>query len=152
MEAMRVVLQRVSRARVMVGDEEVGAIGLGWAILLGIGQGDDAELASRLVDKIVKLRAFEDASGKMNLSAEEVGAEFLVISQFTLYGDLARGRRPSFVGAAAPNQAEPLVDRFTQLIRDRGFRVATGRFGAMMDVQLTNHGPVTFYLSSDGGS
>lgn len=145
---MRVVLQRVSRARVLIDGAEVGAIGLGWAILLGIGQQDDEATAARLVDKIVKLRAFEDANGKMNVSAEEVGAEFLVVSQFTLYADLARGRRPSFVSAAPPARAEPLVERFAGLLRERGFRVATGRFGATMDVDLVNHGPVTFVLTS----
>lgn len=147
---MRVVLQRVSHARVLVDGTEVGAIGMGWTILLGIGQNDDEDVAARLVDKIVKLRAFEDASGKMNLSAEDVGAEFLVVSQFTLYADLSRGRRPSFVDAAPPAQAEPLVERFAQMLRERGFRVATGQFGALMDVELINHGPVTFALSTEG--
>jgi D-tyrosyl-tRNA(Tyr) deacylase len=146
---MRVVLQRVRHARVLVDGQEVGAIGPGWAILLGIGRRDDEGVAARLVDKIVKLRAFEDASGRMNLSAEDVGAEFLVVSQFTLYADLSRGRRPSFVDAAPPDQAEPLVERFVGLLRERGFRVATGRFGALMDVELTNRGPVTFVLSAD---
>lgn len=147
---MRAVLQRVSRARVLVGGEEVGAIGLGWAVLLGIGPDDDETTAARLVDTIVKLRAFEDADGKMNLAAAEVGAEFLVVSQFTLYADLSRGRRPSFVGAASPALAEPLVERFVAILRERGFAVATGRFGAMMEVEIHNYGPVTFVLSTDG--
>ncbi|MGH2460358.1 MAG: D-aminoacyl-tRNA deacylase [Chloroflexota bacterium] len=147
---MRAVLQRVSRARVSVDGEEIGAIGLGWAILLGIGPNDDEATAAAFAEKIARLRAFEDPNGKMNLSAEDVNAEMLVISQFTLYGDLTRGRRPSFVGAAPPSHAEPLVDRFVHLLRGRGFRVATGRFGALMDVSLTNHGPVTFALSTDG--
>ncbi len=146
---MRVVLQRVSRARVLVDGQEVGAIGPGWAILLGIGRSDDEEVAARLIEKIVKLRAFEDASGRMNLSAEDVGAEFLVVSQFTLYADLSRGRRPSFVDAAPPSQAAPLVERFVEMLHERGFRVATGRFGAVMDVELTNRGPVTFVLAMD---
>jgi len=146
---MHVVLQRVSRACVLVDGKEVGAIGRGWAILLGIGQGDDEAVAARLVEKIVTLRAFEDSQGKMNLSAEDVGAEFLVISQFTLYADLSRGRRPSFIGAALPAQAEPLVERFVELLRERGFVVATGQFGALMDVELTNHGPVTFVIRTD---
>lgn len=146
---MRAVIQRVARARVLVAGQEIGAIGLGWAILLGIGQGDDLDCVRMLVDKIVKLRAFEDANGKMNLAAEAVGAEFLVISQFTLYADLSHGRRPSFVGAAPPEQARALVDAFVAEIRDRGFRVATGQFGAMMDVDLVNRGPVTFVLSTD---
>jgi len=146
---LRAVLQRVSRARVLVDGEEVGSIGLGWAILLGIGRSDDAAIATRLADKIVKLRAFEDPQGKMNLAAEDVGAGFLVVSQFTLYGDLGGGRRPSFINAGPPDRAEPLVDRFAQLLRDRGFRVATGRFGELMEVELTNHGPVTFVLATD---
>ncbi|HUX86675.1 MAG TPA: D-aminoacyl-tRNA deacylase, partial [Chloroflexota bacterium] len=103
-----------------------------------------------LVEKIVKLRAFEDANGKMNLAAEVVGAAFLVISQFTLYADLSHGRRPSFVGAAPPEKARTLVDAFVAELRDRGFPVATGQFGAMMDVELVNSGPVTFVLSTDG--
>ena len=147
---MRAVLQRVSRARVVVDGAEVGAIGMGWAVLLGIGPDDDAATAARMVDTIVKLRAFEDAEGKMNLSAADVGAEFLVVSQFTLYADLSRGRRPSFVGAAPPVKAEPLVERVVALLRERGFTVATGRFGAMMEVEIHNHGPVTFVLSTDG--
>ncbi len=145
---MRAVLQRVSQARVLVSGEEVGAIGTGWAIFLGIGPEDDEASATRLVDKIVKLRAFEDSQGKMNLSVEDVGGELLVISQFTLYADLSHGRRPSFVGAAPPAQAEVLVTRVVDFFRARGLRVATGRFGALMDVELTNHGPVTFVLTA----
>lgn len=146
---MRAVLQRVTRARVVVDGQVVGAIGRGWLILLGIGQEDDESAASWLVDKVVHLRAFEDEQGKMNLSALDVGAEFLVVSQFTLYGDLARGRRPSFVSAAPPDRAEPLVQAFVDLLRQRGFTVATGTFGAMMEVELVNSGPVTFLLSTD---
>src|SRR6266536_2841272 len=134
---MRAILQRVSRARVLVNGETVGAIGPGWTILLGVGRGDDEAAAVALADKIVNLRVFGDAEGKMNLSAIDVGAEFLIVSQFTLYADLSRGRRPSFVRAAPPDVAEPLVERFAQLIRERGFTVATGRFGSMMDVGLT---------------
>jgi D-tyrosyl-tRNA(Tyr) deacylase len=144
---MRVVMQRVSRARVLVDGEVVGAIGLGWAILLGVGPNDDEATAARLVDKIATLRAFEDADGKMNLSAADVGAQMLVVSQFTLYADLSRGRRPGFAGAAPPAVADPLVRRFCELLRERGFRVETGRFGALMDVELTNQGPVTFILA-----
>ncbi len=146
---MRAVLQRVSRARVVVEGEEIGAIGPGWLVLLGVGPGDTPAVANGLADKIVKLRAFKDQEGKLNLSAADVGAELLVVSQFTLYADLSRGRRPSFVGAAPPAQAEPLVDYVVQLLRQRGFRVATGRFGAMMEVELSNHGPVTFVLSTE---
>ncbi|MBI4492256.1 MAG: D-tyrosyl-tRNA(Tyr) deacylase [Chloroflexi bacterium] len=147
---MRAVLQRVSRARVVVGDEEVGAIGRGWAILLGVGPQDDERAAAWMVDRVANLRAFEDEQGKMNRSAQDVGAEFLVVSQFTLYADLSRGRRPSFVGAAPAAQAEPLVQRVVELLRGRGFQVATGRFGAMMQVELVNDGPVTLALASPG--
>ena len=146
---MRAVLQRVSRARVVVEGDEIGAIGPGWLVLLGVGPGDTPAVADGLADKIVKLRAFEDQAGKLNLSAADVGAQFLVVSQFTLYADLSRGRRPSFVGAAPPAQAEPLVDYVVQRLLQRGFRVATGRFGALMEVELTNHGPVTFVLSTE---
>ncbi|HEY8885181.1 MAG TPA: D-aminoacyl-tRNA deacylase, partial [Chloroflexota bacterium] len=111
--------------------------------------GDTPAVADGLADKIVKLRAFEDQAGKLTLSAADVGAQFLVVSQFTLYADLSRGRRPSFVGAAPPAQAEPLVDYVVQRLLQRGFRVATGRFGALMEVELTNHGPVTFVLSTE---
>lgn len=146
---MRAVLQRVSRARVLVEGEEVGAIGMGWAILLGVGPRDDEATAAGLIDKIATVRVFEDAQGKMNLSAADIGAEMLVVAQFTLYADHSRGRRPSFVGAAPPSLAEPLVRRFAELLGERGFRVATGRFGAKMDVELTNHGPVTLVLATD---
>lgn len=123
---------------------------MGWAVLLGVGPDDDEAVAAGLVDKIVGLRVFEDAEGKMNRSATDLGAEVLVVSQFTLYADLSRGRRPGFSGAAPPAVAEPLVVRFAELLRERGLRVAMGRFGTMMDVELTNHGPVTIVLSSDG--
>lgn len=148
---MRAVLQRVTRARVLVDGEEIGAIGLGWVVLLGVGPNDTEAIAEQLVEKIVSLRAFEDADGKMNLSARDVGAAFLVISQFTLYADLRHGRRPSFTDAAPPVLAAPLVDHVVNALRRRGFVVATGRFGALMDVELVNHGPVTFILSLPGG-
>ena len=147
--AMRAGCQRVSQARVTVGGEVVGAIGAGWAILLGVGPRDDEAAAAWLADKIALLRVFEDDAGKMNLSATDIGAEFLVVSQFTLYADTSRGRRPGFTGAAPPATAEPLVERFAELLRERGFRVETGRFGALMDVELTNHGPVTIVLAND---
>jgi D-tyrosyl-tRNA(Tyr) deacylase len=146
---MRALLQRVTRAQVSIAGEVVGAIGTGWAVLLGVGHDDDRAAAEALVGKIVTLRAFEDADGKMNLSAADIGGEFLVVSQFTLYADLSRGRRPSFIRAAPPEIAAPLVDYLAGLLRDRGFRVETGRFGAMMDVELVNHGPVTIALSTD---
>ena len=147
---MRAVLQRVSSARVLVDGEELGSIQMGWAVLLGIGPEDDETIAAQMVEKVSTLRVFEDDAGKMNLSAVDVGADFLVVSQFTLYADVARGRRPGFAGAASPEMAEPLVERFADLLRERGFRVATGQFGAMMDVEVCNHGPVTIVLSSDG--
>ena len=134
----------------MLDHQIVGEIGPGWAILLGVGHGDSEATADTLVDRIVRLRAFEDDAGKMSRSAVEVGAEFLVVSQITLHADFSRGRRPSFTGAAPPSLAAPLVDYFAERIRERGFTVATGRFGAMMDVELCNDGPVTMVLSSDG--
>ena len=147
---MRAVCQRVTRAHVTVGGEVVGEIGTGWAILLGVGPNDDRSMAARLADKIAGLRVFEDAVGKMNLSVQDVGGEVLLISQFTLYADVSRGRRPGFSGAAPPAVAEPLVDHVAELLRARGLTVATGRFGAMMDVELTNHGPVTIVLADEG--
>ncbi|MBA2446647.1 MAG: D-tyrosyl-tRNA(Tyr) deacylase [Chloroflexi bacterium] len=148
---MRAVLQRVSHARVFVEGQEVGSIGMGWTILLGVGPEDDEQTAAGLVDRIAGLRAFDDPEGKMNLAAADAGAEMLVVSQFTLYADL-RGRRPGFSRAASPDRAEPLVERVCELLRQRGFTVGSGRFGAMMDVELTNQGPVTFVLSTDAWS
>lgn len=147
---MRAVCQRVSRARVTVQGEVVGEIGVGWVVLLGVGPADDEATADRLADKLAGLRVFEDQAGKMNLSVQDVGGAVLVVSQFTLYADSSRGRRPSFTGAAGPAVAEPLVDRFADLLRKRGLDVATGRFGALMDVEITNHGPVTIVLSDEG--
>src|SRR5690349_16395597 len=121
-------------------------------VLLGVGPNDDEAAAARLVDKIAGLRVFGDENGKMNLSAVDVGAEFLVVSQFTLYADTSRGRRPGFTGAAPPSQAEPLVERFAQLVRERGLTVETGRFGASMQVELVNDGPVTIVLTDEGAS
>ncbi|MFN8522701.1 MAG: D-aminoacyl-tRNA deacylase [Chloroflexota bacterium] len=146
---MRAVMQRVLRARVTVDGAEVGAIGHGWAILLGVGPGDDTAIADGLVEKMATLRAFEDENGRMNLAADQVGGEILVISQFTLYADL-KGRRPGFARAAPPAIAQPLVEHVANRFRERGFRVATGQFGAMMDVELVNHGPVTIVMSTDG--
>ncbi len=147
---MRAICQRVSRAQVSVGGQVVGAIGLGWAVLVGVGPHDSEQTASELAEKIATLRVFEDAEGKMNLAASDVGAEILVIPQFTLYADTSRGRRPSFVGAAPPAVAEPIVRRFGQLLAERGLTVESGVFGAMMDVDLVNHGPVTIVLTTDG--
>jgi D-tyrosyl-tRNA(Tyr) deacylase len=146
---VRAVCQRVSRAQVTVADEVVGAIGRGWALLVGVGPEDGEREAAWLVDKVAGLRVFEDDAGKMNLSSADVGAEILVISQFTLYADTSRGRRPGFTGAAPPAVAAPLVERVAQLFRERGFVVATGRFGAEMAVDLVNEGPVTIVFATD---
>lgn len=143
---MRVVVQRVSRAAVRVDGETVGAIGRGFVVLAGFA-GADGEPALRwMAEKIVGLRLFGDAEGKMNLALGEVGGELLVISQFTLYGDAHKGRRPSFVDAAPPSVAEPLYEEFVRQLRSLGARVETGRFGAMMEVELVNDGPVTLIL------
>lgn len=147
---MRAVMQRVSQARVQVDGSDVGAIGAGWLVLLGVGPDDTDAAADEVVDKMIHLRAFEDADGKMNRSAKDVEAEFLIVSQFTLYADVARGRRPSFTGAAPAGVASTLVDRVVRGLRASGFRVATGRFGALMEVALVNQGPVTIVLTTDG--
>ena len=140
---MRAVVQRVSRAAVRVDGETVGAIGRGFVVLAGFAPADDEPALAWMAEKLAGLRVFGDAEGKMNLGIAEVGGAMLVVSQFTLYGDASKGRRPSFIGAAAPEQAEPLYDRFLVLLRERGVRVETGRFGAMMDVELVGDGPVT---------
>jgi D-tyrosyl-tRNA(Tyr) deacylase len=145
---MRAVVQRVSRAEVRVGAEVTGRIGPGLLVLLGAGQGDGAADVDYLVEKIVALRVFEDAAGKMNLALAEVGGSLLVVSQFTLYGDCRRGRRPSFTGALEPAAAEALCEAFVAKARAAGVTVATGRFRAMMDVELVNAGPVTLLLDS----
>ncbi len=149
---MRAVCQRVSQASVTVDGEVVGEIGPGWLVLLGVGPNDDDAVAARMADKVVGLRVFEDEDGKMNRSVVDVGGSVLVVSQFTLYADTSRGRRPGFTGAAPSSVAEPLVTRFAEIVRDRGLRVATGRFGAMMAVSLVNHGPVTIVLADEPGS
>ena len=146
---MRALLQRVARGSVSIDGETVGTIGTGWVILLGIGTGDTEASADRLADRIIHLRGFDDEAGRMNRSVLEVGGSALVVSQFTLYADLARGRRPSFGGAAAPSQAAPLVERFVAALRARGVPVETGRFRARMLVDIQNEGPVTFWLADD---
>jgi D-tyrosyl-tRNA(Tyr) deacylase len=146
---MRAVCQRVSRAQVSIEGEVVGSIGPGWVILVGVGQRDGADTARKLAEKIAHLRCFPDDEGKMNRSALEVQAEMLVVSQFTLYADTSRGRRPSFVQAAPPEIADPLVNCFADELRNFGFKVETGRFGAMMDVELLNQGPVTIWLDTN---
>lgn len=143
---MKLVIQRVSRARVTVGGEEVGSIGRGLLVLAGIERGDGPEQATAAARKLASLRVFEDGEGRMNLAAAEVGGAFLVVSQFTLAGSLARGRRPSFDGAAPPEIAEPLVEALVAALRAEGATVATGRFRAYMEVELVNDGPVTFVL------
>jgi D-aminoacyl-tRNA deacylase len=145
---MRVVIQRVRRARVTVGEEVVGEVGRGLLVLLGVTQGDTIEGARWLADKTVGLRIFADDEGKMNRSVEEVGGGVLVVSQFTLYGDCSKGRRPSFIAAAPPDIAVPLYEAYVSAVRARGVPVATGRFGAMMDVELVNDGPVTLIVDT----
>lgn len=146
---MRAVVQCVSEAAVTVEGREIGAIGKGYAILLGVGHGDTEAEAERLWRKIAKLRVFEDAQGKTNLSLADVGGDVLVVSQFTLYANCRKGNRPSFTGAADPVIARRLYEYFVELVRADGFTVATGEFGAMMDVALTNHGPFTVLLDTD---
>ena len=143
---MRILLQRVSRAEVRVGDRVTGRIGRGFLLLVGVTHTDGAEHAAWMADKIMGLRLFGDEDGKMNLSLADVGGAALVVSQFTLYGDSRKGRRPSFIDAARPELAEPLYQQLVSLLRERGLTVETGEFGAMMDVELVNDGPVTLWL------
>ena len=143
---MRVVLQRVSRAEVRVGGRVTGRIGRGFLLLVGFTHGDAEAALVWMADKIVGLRLFADAEDKMNLALADVGGELLVVSQFTLYGDAVKGRRPSFIDAARPETAIPLYERFVELLGARVERVETGEFGAMMDVDLVNDGPVTLLL------
>ena len=146
---MRALLQRVSSAQVYVAGEVVGAIDRGFAILLGVTHSDTTAEADWLAQKIAGIRLFEDPDGKMNLALADVGGALLVVSQFTLYGDARKGRRPSFINAARPEQAEPLVEYFTDQLRALGFTVATGRFGAEMAVHIVNDGPVTLMLERE---
>jgi D-tyrosyl-tRNA(Tyr) deacylase len=143
---MRVVLQRVSRASVTIDGRVAGAIGRGLCLLVGFTHGDTDAEVEWMADKVTGLRLFSDARGKMNLGLEEVGGALLVISQFTLYGDAAKGRRPSFIDAARPETAIPLYERFVSGLRARGLEVATGEFGADMQVEIHNDGPVTLML------
>ena len=145
---MRAVLQRVQRAKVTVGDEITGEIAVGWLVLLGVAPNDTRKEIDWLAEKIVNLRAFEDADGKMNRSVQDVGGSILVVSQFTLYGDCRKGRRPSFIGAAAPEIAEPLYEAFVTAVKSLGVPTATGHFAADMQVELVNDGPVTFVLDT----
>jgi D-tyrosyl-tRNA(Tyr) deacylase len=143
---VRAVLQRVTSARVRVTGETVGEIGAGLLVLVGVETGDGPEQVTAVADKLAGLRVFEDDAGRMNLDARAVGGAFLIVSQFTLAGSLRRGRRPSFDGAAPPEVAEPMLDELVRRLRDEGLRVETGRFGAHMEVELVNDGPVTFVL------
>lgn len=143
---MRAVIQRATEAQVTVGNEVVGQIGQGLVVLLGVAPGDSMATAEQLADKIANLRIFEDDEEKMNLSVLDVGGEALVVSQFTLYADTSRGRRPSFIGAAKPDLAEPLVTAFTEMLIDRGIQTQTGVFGVHMQVSLVNDGPVTIII------
>ncbi|MFV8826846.1 D-aminoacyl-tRNA deacylase [Alkalihalobacterium sp. APHAB7] len=145
---MKVVLQRVSEASVKVNEEVVGKIDSGLMLLVGITHEDTIDDVKYLTDKIVNLRIFEDEEDKLNLSLLDVGGQILSISQFTLYGDCRKGRRPNFMGAAKPDVAEPLYETFNEQLRQKGVQVETGVFGAMMDVQLINHGPVTLIIDS----
>ncbi|MEQ1646250.1 MAG: D-aminoacyl-tRNA deacylase [Pyrinomonadaceae bacterium] len=146
---MRAVVQRVSRAKVTVDGRSTGEIGRGLLVLLGVSVDDNKAAADYLVEKITSLRIFEDADGKMNLSLVDINGGLLVVSQFTLYGDTRRGRRPSFIAAARGEDAISLYDRFVSKSREVVTNVATGEFGAMMDVELVNGGPVTIILDSE---
>ncbi|MDI3328789.1 MAG: D-aminoacyl-tRNA deacylase [Alicyclobacillaceae bacterium] len=147
---MRAVVQRVSRAEVRVEGRIVGRIGPGLLVLVGIGRGDREEDAVWLAEKIAGLRIFEDGNGKMNLSVAEKGGSVLSVSQFTLLGDCRKGRRPNFTAAASPEEALPLFERFNEELRFRGLQVETGVFGARMEVELLNDGPVTLVVDSPG--
>jgi D-tyrosyl-tRNA(Tyr) deacylase len=143
---MRVLVQRVSRAEVRVAANVIGRIDQGFVLLVGFTHSDGDDQLEWMVDKVVGLRVFSDDDGKMNRSIGDVGGAMLVVSQFTLYGDAVKGRRPSFIDAARPEQAIPLYERFVAALRERGVRAETGEFGANMEVELVNDGPVTLWL------
>lgn len=143
---MRVLLQRVSRAEVRIGERVSGRIARGFCLLVGFTTTDSDSQVAWMAEKVSGLRLFGDADGKMNLDLSEVGGAVLVVSQFTLYGDVEKGRRPSFISAARPEQAIPLYEGFVRALSERGLTVETGEFGAMMDVALVNDGPVTLWL------
>jgi D-tyrosyl-tRNA(Tyr) deacylase len=145
---MRAVLQRVSRAKVTVENAVVGEIAAGWLVLVGVAPNDTRKQVEWMAEKVANLRGFSDANGKTNLSVLDVGGSVLVVSQFTLYGDCQKGRRPSFIGAAPPAVAEPLYEAFVTALKMQGVPVATGKFAADMQVELVNDGPVTFILDS----
>lgn len=143
---MRALIQRVSSGKVSVDDQIIAQIGRGLVILLGIGHGDSEEQTVYLAEKTANLRIFEDEQGKTNLSVLDVGGESIVVSQFTLYADTHKGRRPSFINAADPDLAAPLVERFAKLLREHGVPTQAGQFGAHMLVEINNDGPVTIWL------
>jgi D-tyrosyl-tRNA(Tyr) deacylase len=145
---VRAVVQRVTSGRVTIGEELVGEIGRGLVVLLGVGKGDSSQDVDYLVEKIINLRVFDDPEGKMNLSLLDVQGEMLVVSQFTLFGDCRKGRRPSFTNAAVPERADLLYNEFVQKVVARGVAVATGRFQALMQVDIHNDGPVTLLVDS----
>ena len=145
---MRALIQRVNRASVTVDGEAVGAIGRGLCVFVGVTHADDEAVAARLAQRVWQLRVFDDDAGFMNVPVAEAGGEVLVVSQFTLYGDTRKGRRPSWAAAARPEQAEPLIERFTAALEALGAKVATGRFAAHMHVELLNDGPVTISVDS----
>ncbi len=147
---MKIVVQRVSRASVRVKGEVVGSIGQGLLLLVGVETGDGPEQVARAAHRLATLRVFEDEHGHMNRGLDEVGGEILVVSQFTLVGSIRKGRRPDFVGAAKPEEAEPLVEAFVAALRARGVTVSTGVFRAHMEVELVNDGPVTFIWDDAG--
>ncbi len=149
---MRAVVQRVRRASVRIAEEVVGQINLGYLVLLGVARTDQPSDVDWLVDKLIGLRIMADAEGKMNRSLSEVGGSMLVVSQFTLYGDCQKGRRPTFIAAAPPSLAVPLYERLIEQLRAKGVTVATGQFGADMQVELVNDGPVTLILDSPSRS
>jgi D-aminoacyl-tRNA deacylase len=146
---MRAVVQRVNQCRVVVDGTVVGEIGPGLLVLLGVGKADTTAAADYLLEKVLGLRIFEDAEGKMNLSVQDRKGEVLVVSQFTLYGDVRRGKRPSFDGAGRPEQARELYEYFVEKVRAAGILCETGQFQAMMDVELVNAGPVTILIDSE---
>lgn len=148
---MRLLIQRVSRAQVSVDTEVVGRIGAGLVILVGVGHGDSSDVADALANRSIDLRIFRDEEGKTNRSVSDVGGQVLAISQFTLFADTSRGRRPSFLGAAPPELGKELYKRFCDAIAQRGLRVERGVFGAEMQVELVNDGPMTIWLDSKGG-